>query len=681
MDNLPFSLTLTMAMTEPIRFALACLGECWRLEGRGTGTIIVLQDDPSVPDQGYVRTVESETITLAASGDAGLCYGLLDLRLSSWRASCTKVPYLKKRGIKYNIPLDMRTPSYSDASDMAFHSIGKVWDFSFWQRFLDAMAKQKFNVLSLWSLSPFPSLVKAPGFEAMSLSDVQCSALTPKPSMSGATLYEEEMQSRAITLKKLSIEEKIAFFNRVLAYAKDRLIEVYLFTWNLFFFGETARQLGITSSVENPTAKAYLHSATKALLESYPLLAGLGFTAGEQMSLDACKDVSFLHDTYAQAVDEYLTEHPERKFLLIHRTHWAGSQAIEEQYKTYAHSFALSFKYSNAHLHSHSKPMFLDRYLKENPTSFPLFLTIRDDDYYLHRFAGLSFVQAYLKNLPAKRIEGFYVGSDGYSWGWETVSRHLEAELYLEKHWFKLALFGQLSYDPELAREDLLALFLQRYPTLDEPFFSLFEQASSLLNLVTTVHWHDWDFQWYVEGCCKFLHPPIAKLAFEDILDFLDCPSMPDSGYLSVGESLNQQTDTTAGRHVLSIVEELKTIASQVLEGIEHCHQPTQEHDEVWEMREDIHSLRLLGSYYATKLEAAYLLGKRDKRCLSLLGKAVVLWEAYAEGVQSRYRPQRFARLCSSIDLRQFNEHARLDLLLAQQYLQNCEGSGYAAGV
>lgn len=681
MDNLPFSLTLTMAMTEPIRFALACLGECWRLEGRGTGTIIVLQDDPSVPDQGYVRTVESETITLAASGDAGLCYGLLDLRLSSWQASCTKVPYLKKRGIKYNIPLDMRTPSYSDASDMAFHSIGKVWDFSFWQRFLDAMAKQKFNVLSLWSLSPFPSLVKAPGFEAMSLSDVQCSALTPKPSMSGATLYEEEMQSRAITLKKLSIEEKIAFFNRVLAYAKDRLIEVYLFTWNLFFFGETARQLGITSSVENPTAKAYLHSATKALLESYPLLAGLGFTAGEQMSLDACKDVSFLHDTYAQAVDEYLTEHPERKFLLIHRTHWAGSQAIEEQYKTYAHPFALSFKYSNAHLHSHSKPMFLDRYLKENPTSFPLFLTIRDDDYYLHRFAGFSFVQAYLKNLPAKRIEGFYVGSDGYSWGWETVSRHLEAELYLEKHWFKLALFGQLSYDPELAREDLLALFLQRYPTLDEPFFSLFEQASSLLNLVTTVHWHDWDFQWYVEGCCKFLHPPIAKLAFEDILDFLDCPSMPDSGYLSVGESLNQQTDTTAGRHVLSIVEELKTIASQVLEGIEHCHQPTQEHDEVWEMREDIHSLRLLGSYYATKLEAAYLLGKRDKRCLSLLGKAVVLWEAYAEGVQSRYRPQRFARLCSSIDLRQFNEHARLDLLLAQQYLQSCEGSGYAAGV
>ena len=678
MDNLPFSLTHTMAMTEPIRFALVCLGECWRLEGRGTGTTLLLQDDPSVPDQGYVRTVGSETITLAASGDAGLCYGLLDLRLSSWQTSCTKVPYLKKRGIKYNIPLDMRTPSYSDASDMAFHSIGKVWDFSFWQRFLDAMAKEKYNVLSLWSLSPFPSLVKVPGFEAMSLSDVQCSALTPKPSMSGDTLYEDEMQSRAITLEKLSIEEKIAFFNRVLAYAKDRMIEVYLFTWNLFFFGNTAKELGISASVENPTTKAYLRSATKALLESYPLLAGLGFTAGEQMSLDAHKDVSFLHDAYAQAVKEYLAEHPKRKFLLIHRTHWAGSAAIEEQYKQYDYPFALSFKYSNAHLHSHSKPNFLNRYLKENPTAFPLFLTLRDDDYYLHRFAGFSFVQAYLRNLPSHRIEGFYLGSDGYSWGWETVSRHLEEQLYLEKHWCKLALFGQLSYDPELAREDLLALFLQHYPTLDAPFFSLFEQASSLLNLVTTVHWHDWDFQWYVEGCCKFLHPPIAKLAFEDILDFLACPSMPDSGYLSVGESLNQETDTNAGRHVLSIVEELKTIASLVLEGIERYRQPTQEHDEVWEMGEDIHSLALLGSYYAAKLEAAYLLGKKDQACLSLLEKAASLWEAYAKAVQLRYRPQRFARLCSYIDLRQFNEHARLDLLLAKEYLQQQEGGTHA---
>lgn len=681
MDNLPIRLSCSVVMTEPLRFALACLAEYWREEGRSVDATVTLSLDASVADQGYRRTVESNLISLSASGDAGLCYGLLDLRLSSWQTNCTKVPYLKKRGIKYNIPLDLRTPSYSDASDIAFHSIEKVWDFSFWQRFLDAMAKEKYNVLSLWSLSPFPSLVKAPGFEAMSLSDVQCAAINPTPSMSGATLYEDEMQSRAITLKKLSIEEKIVFFNRVLAYAKDRLIEVYLFTWNLFFFGNTAKELGITTSLENPTTKAYLRSAVKALLESYPSLSGLGFTAGEQMSLDAHKDVSFLHDTYAQAVSEYLTDHPEREFILIHRTHWAGSQAIEAQYKEYEHPFALSFKYSNAHLHSHSKPNFLNRYLKQNPTSFPLYLTLRDDDYYLHRFAGFSFVQGYLKNLPAKRIEGFYLGSDGYSWGWETVSRNLDEQLYLEKHWLKLSLFGQLSYDPNLKREDMLGMFLRHYPTLDEPFFSLFEQASSLLNLVTTVHWHDWDFQWYVEGCCKFLHPPIAKLAFEDILDFLACPSMPDSGYLSVSESLNQETDTNAGRHVLSIVEELKTISSLVLEGIERYHQPTQEHDEVWEMREDIHSLALLGCYYATKLEAAYLLGKKDQACLPLLEKAASLWEAYAEVVQSRYRPQRFARLCSYIDVRQFNESAHLDLLLAKEYLQQKEGGENAAGV
>ena len=38
------------------------------------------------------------------------------------------VPYLTKRGIKYNIPLDLRTPSYSDPGDAHQQNIPNVWD-------------------------------------------------------------------------------------------------------------------------------------------------------------------------------------------------------------------------------------------------------------------------------------------------------------------------------------------------------------------------------------------------------------------------------------------------------------------------------------------------------------------------------------------------------------------------
>ena len=43
----------------------------------------------------------------------------------------------------------------------------------FWTRFLDEMARHRYNVLSLWSLSPFPSLVKVPDYPKVALGDVK----------------------------------------------------------------------------------------------------------------------------------------------------------------------------------------------------------------------------------------------------------------------------------------------------------------------------------------------------------------------------------------------------------------------------------------------------------------------------------------------------------------------------
>ena len=47
-------------------------------------------------------------------------------------------PYMPMRGTKFNIPLDLRNPSYSDMSDSAQQNIATVWDFEFWRAYLDA---------------------------------------------------------------------------------------------------------------------------------------------------------------------------------------------------------------------------------------------------------------------------------------------------------------------------------------------------------------------------------------------------------------------------------------------------------------------------------------------------------------------------------------------------------------
>ena len=112
-------------------------------------------------------------------GDAtGAMYGGLDvaeaIRIGGLDqlASGEHRPRIAQRGLKFNIPLDLRTPSYTDCSDAAQANIPEMWEREFWIEYLNAMARHRYNVLSLWSLHPFPSMVKVPEFPEVALNDV-----------------------------------------------------------------------------------------------------------------------------------------------------------------------------------------------------------------------------------------------------------------------------------------------------------------------------------------------------------------------------------------------------------------------------------------------------------------------------------------------------------------------------
>lgn len=82
-------------------------------------------------------------------------------------ADSDHAPYIAQRGIKFNIPLDKRQPSFDDNGTSGQENFQHVWDLAFWQDYLDTIAKQRYNVLSLWNRHPFPTLVKVPGYEAV----------------------------------------------------------------------------------------------------------------------------------------------------------------------------------------------------------------------------------------------------------------------------------------------------------------------------------------------------------------------------------------------------------------------------------------------------------------------------------------------------------------------------------
>ena len=115
---------------------------------------------------------------LGADAPGGM-YGGLDiaeaLRLGTLAeiSDSDHAPRIAQRGIKFNIPLDARTPGYSDNSDAAQVNIPEMWSFDFWREFLDEMARDRYNVLSLWNLHPFPSMVKVPEYPDVALQDVK----------------------------------------------------------------------------------------------------------------------------------------------------------------------------------------------------------------------------------------------------------------------------------------------------------------------------------------------------------------------------------------------------------------------------------------------------------------------------------------------------------------------------
>jgi len=111
-------------------------------------------------------------------------------------------PHIAQRGLKFNIPLDLRTPSYSDNSHSAQANIPEMWSVEFWRR--------------------------------------------------------------------------------VMQMAKDRGVDVYWFTWNTFLHSEEGKH-GLSRAKPDENLARYFRASVRETVKTYPLLAGMGITAGEYM--------------------------------------------------------------------------------------------------------------------------------------------------------------------------------------------------------------------------------------------------------------------------------------------------------------------------------------------------------------------------------------------------------------
>jgi hypothetical protein len=654
---------------EEIRREAAARGMTLGDSEQATGVLIQVDASKNAEPQSYQIRVEGEgasrAITVTGTDATGAMYGGLDIAEAIRNGELDKVrnadrkPHIAKRGIKFNIPLDLRTPSYTDVSDASQANIPEVWEKQFWMEYLDSMARHRYNVLSLWSLHPFPSMVQIPEFPEVALNDVwrTKAKLGDDFSFAGSDFVRPEMLADYEIVKKISIDEKIEFWRWVMQQAADRGVQLYIFTWNVFTYGANGKH-GITNDMENDITKKYFRAAVRETVKTYPLLAGMGITAGEGMphKMDPKVKEAWLWDTYGEGVRDALKNEPDRKFNMIHRFHWTAQSDILDAFKNYPGTFDFSFKYSVAHMYSITKPPFIEPLISGIASGMRTWLTVRNDDLYTFRFGDPEYAREYILNIPpADRIAGFYMGPDGYCWGRDFLDRNPENGkrlLVMDKQWYSFMQWGRLAYDPTLPDSHFEKALAARHPKASSPdLYRALQGAAQVMPFITRFFWGDIDLKWFPEACTSHRR----SNGFYTVRHFMEGITMPGSNVLCIrdwriqlagGKPMGQTTP-------LEIAAAIDGAAAQTFAAIAGLRESAKTDVELGKNLIDCESLAWLGRYYAAKIRGACSLAIYDlngdafehESAIRHLTEAHSHWKQYASIRDAAYDPGLYNRL------------------------------------
>lgn len=653
--------------------------------------------DESLGEQAYRVTVSDDKRISVMGGDTtGLMYGGLEVAeqiiLSGGMAGVKAAagsPHVMNRGIKFHPPLDMRTPTYSDYSDTAQNSIPAMWDMEFWKNQIDEMARARLNVLSLWSLNPFPSMVKVPEFPDVALDDVWRTTLPFDDTYkaNATNLVRPEHFTNYEVVKKITIDEKIEFWRDVMQYAENRGVDFYIFSMNVYTYAENGKY-GITSDLDNETTIEYYRASVREMIKTYPKLDGIGLTVGEQMYWETEKqeeNEEWLWKTYGLGVNDALTEDPERDFRLIHRLHLTDFGVLKNIWGNLSGVMDVSTKYSYEYFYSSTKPTYSAPDFKALPSDMLMWAEVRNEDNYAYRWGDPDFVRDYFMNVPDKtQLKGFVMGSDDYVTGTEHNYKDsaLQGRTYMEKHWFNYRLMGRLSYDPTLTNEFFVQTLQAHYKNISAEDNEKLSQAMSAagkiipevrkLNYGGGIRNMTGNYNRYDSG------------GFVDISRWVKSKNtMQDEGVMSIVDYVSAVLENNTGTDLktppevvlalqnyanttLSLVEELLAAAPASFETIE-------EKDFYGTVR-DQEAMALLGLYFAEKIDAAIDLRLFNEtedesyRTSSIqhLQTALEYWKRYAASYDSQYLPQ---RTCTGeFNPTAFIKYVEKDIELAQKW-------------
>lgn len=513
-------------------------------------------------------------------------------------------PSIEKRGIKFNLPYE----PYGEG-DVTVYNRETCMSFDFWRDYLEMLAKNRYNFLSLWSEHPFHLMVK----------------LNKYPETSP---YDDYQMSRYQQL-----------FHFIFRYAHTLGIKIAIITWNIRIPEYATRGLGLPyelgNSYPNPTGLAevkgkanvsqhfakmdgarqaqpiiqdYIKECVKTMLLTYSEIDMIGTNCAEEMVGDMYERQQWVEDAYLAALNE-----SGRTIPFIMRTN-IGSCSLAEEFldKCPGKTNYISWKYSVAHMYSSEEPQFENinniwANIK-NPENLNALFTVRNDDFHSLRWGDPDFIRKYLKGIAAKSYcRGFYWGADGYLYGKDFAHHNYGHKVWqydFEKHWMEFSLLGRLSYNVDADEDFWRDEYVEHYGDHGYDLYESLKLASKMMPPVNRLHWLDIDVRWHPETL-------LSMFGFRSVIDTLCTRSMPGAGTIGLrafakaefeGEMIEGETPLDIIKTLKNISDtlenDLKTIADWRLIGEGDC------------LREDLYCWQALSEFYVNRFTAALELAR-----------------------------------------------------------------------
>ena len=398
------------------------------------------------------------------------------------------------RAIKFNLPW----VSYRAGDAIEVHR-ETCRDLRFWEAFLDMMADNRFNALTLWSLHPFHLMIRNSEYpEACDLTDEE-------------------------------LTEWQTFWRSLFAMARERGIETYLVNWNVYTSPAFAEYHGLAEYLLKPSydingpgekaevVKDYLRTTVTQVIDEYPDLTGLGVSLGERMAnFNPAEREQWIQDTFVAGMQD-----ASRPIRFIHRLPFSrGSEesgapglTTEELTREAIESLDLpttviteaKFNWS----HGHSTPKLIkihggemgDTYWNPPPQNYQIHWMMRNEDFFALRWAEPNFVRRHIALNGPDYVGGYYVGSECYI----PATDYLTAPEYVtgyafERQWLFYLIWGRLLHNPDLPANFFREACRKRFGEDGVKMYDALRLGSRMPLRLASFFNATWDFTLYSEG-------------------------------------------------------------------------------------------------------------------------------------------------------------------------------------